>query len=829
MMHLAEYRKQPARLADYLPWAGLVAPGVVLNKDGSFQRTLRFRGPDLDSVAESELQGAHARINNALKRLGDHWAIFVEAARRPSSTYPTSSFPEPLSWLVDEERRAGFEEAGAHFESTYYLTLLFQPPAERETRAARLLFDEPKGTLDSDEGSPESPVAMHRGAGQWRMHLETFLTETDRLIALLREAMAELEVLGDAQVLTYLHSTISSSPHPISVPEATMHLDELLVDQPMVGGLNPQLGNEHLRLVTVRGFPGTTWPGLLDELNRLGIAYRWVTRFVCLDKVRAEREIGKVRRQWFAKRKSIATLLRETIFQQESPLVDSDAANKATDADAALQEVGSDAVSFGYITITVVVSDPDAVKADEKKKAIERTIQSRGFVAIGETLNAVEAWLSSLPGQVYANVRRALVSTLNLTHLLPLSAVWAGPLENAHLHGAPLIVCRTDGATPFRLITHIGDVGHTLIVGPTGAGKSVLLAMVALQFRRYPGARIFAFDKDRSLRATVLGLGGQHYSLSAAGDVAFQPLAGIDDSSVRAWAAEWIEGILAAERIEITPDVKALAWSALASLASAPPVERTLTGLTVLIQSKAIRQALAPYTLSGAHGRLLDAERDSLKLCDIQCFEMAELMHTRGAVLPVLTYLLQQLESRFDGAPTLLLLDEAWHFLDHSYFAGRIREWLKTLRKKNVSVIFSTPSLTDIQDSPIALALAESCPTRIFLPSAHVVEPQLRPIYQSFGLNDRQLALLAQAVPKREYYYQSRLGHRLFELGLGPIALAFAGASRPEDQRVIDRLLFEERISPSTFAAAWLRHKDLPWAADLLANHPLHSTLHIKE
>src|SRR5690606_25840571 len=155
--------------------------------------------------------------------------------------------------------------------------------------------------------------------------------------------------------------------------------------------------------------------------------------------------------------------------------------------------------------------DADAEAVEAQRKAVERVVQGRGFVAVSETLNAVEAWLSSVPGHCYANVRQGLVSTLNLAHLIPMSAVWAGQPRNAHLDGPPLIVTRTDGATPFRLVTHIGDVGHTAVVGPTGAGKSVLLAAMTLQFRRYRSSRIFVFDKGRSARATVLGLCGEHY------------------------------------------------------------------------------------------------------------------------------------------------------------------------------------------------------------------------------------------------------------------------------------------------------------------------------
>ncbi len=798
-MYLSEYRDRPALLADWLPWAGLVALGVVLNKDGSFQRTARFRGPDLDSATESELVATAARLNNALRRLESGWALFIEAERREAADYPRSTFPEALSWLVDEERRAAFEQAGTHYESVYHLTLLYLPPEDVKTRAASLLYEH-----------------REQQGVDWRARLTTFISETDRIVDLLDGVMPEIAWLDDNETLSYLHGCISTRRHPVAVPEVPFHLDALLADEPLTGGLAPMLGAHHLRAVTVRGFPTSTWPGVLDDLNRLGFAYRWSTRFLCLDKTEAEKELTRLRRQWFAKRKNVVALLKETIFQQESPLVDTDAANKSLDADAALQELGSDQVAYGYVTATVTVLDIEASAADDKLRAVERTIRGRGFVTIPETLNAIEAWLSSIPGHVYANVRQPLISTLNLAHLMPVSAVWAGPERNEHLGGPPLIVTRTDGATPFRLVTHIGDVGHTLVVGPTGMGKSVLLATLALQFRRYPHARLFAFDMGRSMRATILGLGGEHYDLGTDGAIAFQPLARIDQEGFRAWAGEWVEGRLIQEGIAVGPAEKETVWSALASLASAPLAERTMTGLSVLLQSNALRQALAPYVLGGAHGKLLDADHDRLGSGGVQGFEMEELMHSKAAVLAVLHYLFARFEERFDGAPTLLILDEAWLFLDDPVFASRIRQWLKTLRKKNVSVIFSTQSLADIRDSSIAPAIIESCASRIFLPNAQATEPQIRTIYEGFGLNARQITLVAQAQPKRDYYYQSRLGNRIFDLDLGPVALAFAGASSQGDQRAIDAIV--QRPSSGDFATGWLRHRGLDWAAELIAS-----------
>src|SRR5258706_4171767 len=659
MLNLAGYRKKPQSLADFLPWAALIADGVILNKDGSLQRTARFRGPDLDSATPAELVGTTARLNNALRRLGSGWAIFVEASRDAAQNYPLSEFPDPVSALVDAERRAQFEEEGAHFESAYYLTFLFLPPAEEAARAEALLYE----GRSRDAGADAHEI------------LKGFVDRTDRVLQLIEGFVPEAAWLSDADTLTYLHSCISTRRHRVRVPEVPMYLDAILVDEPLVGGLAPRLGKAHLRTLTVMGFPSVTYPGILDDLNRLAIPYRWATRAVALDKTDATRVVTRIRRQWFAKRKSVAAILKEVMTNEASALLDTDAHNKALDADAALQELGSDLIGQAYVTATVTVWDEDARVAEERLRLVEKVIQGRDFTCIAETVNAVEAWLGSLPGHVYANVRQPPVSTLNLAHMMPLSAVWAGPERCEHLDGPPLLLAKTKGATPFRLSLHVGDVGHTLIVGPTGAGKSVLLALLVLQFRRYRRSQLIIFDKGRSARAATLALSGAWYELGVKGGLSFQPLRDVDDEGARLWALDWLCGVLAHERVAITPEVKETIWSALKSLGSAPVGERTMTGLVALLARDALRQALHPYTLEGPYGRFLDADPDRLSGADILTFEMEELMALPGLVAPVLTYLFHALEGGFDGRPTLLILDEAWVFLDDPLFARRLREW----------------------------------------------------------------------------------------------------------------------------------------------------------
>ena len=804
MLNLAEYRNRNTRLADFLPWVALVGEGVVLNKDGSFQRTARFRGPDMDSAVPAELVAVAGRLNNAFRRLGSGWSIFVEAQRHAAATYPSSTFPDSASGLLDAERKADFEEAGTHFESSYFLTFFYLPPAEDAARTEAWLY----------EGREQSGVDAHE-------ILRAFIDRTDRVLQLAEGFMPECVWLDDGETLTFLHSCVSTKRHRVRVPETPMYLDALIADQTLTGGLEPRLGTAHLRILTIVGFPTATTPGLLDDLNRLAFPYRWSTRAILLDKTDATKLLTKIRRQWFAKRKSIAAILKEVMTNEASALVDTDAANKAADADLALQELGADYAGQAYVTATVTVWDEDPRIAAEKLRLVEKIVQGRDFTAMPETINAVDAWLGSLPGHVYANVRQPPISTLNLAHMIPLSAVWAGPERDEHFGSPPLLYGKTEGSTPFRFSLHVDDVGHTLVVGPTGAGKSVLLALMALQFRRYAGSQVFAFDFGGSIRAAALAMRGDWHDLGGGltegsdTSVSLQPLAGIHEVQERAWAADWIVAILMREGVPITPDVKEHLWSALTSLASAPVVERTITGLAVLLQSNDLKQALRPYCIGGPYGRLLDAEAEYLGDAAVQAFETEGLIGT-GAAPAVLAYLFHRIEDRLDGRPTLLIVDEGWLALDDEGFASQLREWLKTLRKKNASVIFATQSLSDIDNSAIAPAIIESCPTRLLLPNERAIEPQITAIYRRFGLNDRQIEILARATPKRDYYCQSRRGNRLFELGLSDVALALCAASSKQHQALIAEVF--ARSGRDGFLHEWLAECSLGWASDLIAD-----------
>ncbi|MGH7434664.1 MAG: conjugal transfer protein TrbE, partial [Polyangiaceae bacterium] len=267
MFSMREYREPASRLPDRLPWACLVAPGVVLQKDAIFQQTLAFRGPDLASSLDAELVAASARLNNALRRLGSGWALFIEAQRFLSSTYPPATWAHPAAAIVDTERRRAFEEAGAHYESSYYLTFAWKLPAPRAQKAAALFYEQGGAAQGGDERSALERELFH------------FQKTVAEISDILRAAFPEVGLLDDDQTLSYLHSTISTYRHPVHAPETPMYLDAVLPDMPLTPGDVPMLGDHFLCTSTVSGFPGATSPGLLDALNHLNTEYRWVTRF----------------------------------------------------------------------------------------------------------------------------------------------------------------------------------------------------------------------------------------------------------------------------------------------------------------------------------------------------------------------------------------------------------------------------------------------------------------------------------------------------------------------------------------------------------------------
>src|SRR5207253_5758930 len=628
--------------------------------------------------------------------------------------------------------------------------------------------------------------------------------------------------LDSAGLLTYLHTCITGLRHPVRVPKIPMYLDAVLASQDLYGGFQPRIGELHLRVIGITSFPVESMPEMLGFLHRLPVEFRWSNRFVVLDPGDAERALKVYRRNWFQKRHGLVGLLKESFNFGTATFANRDAVAMAEDADEAVEEASGNAVRFGYYTCTLLLFDRDRAVLDATAREVLKQLQHHGFGARIEEANALEAWLGSLPGHGYQNIRRPMLHTLNLADLLPLTSIWPGLEGNpCPFYAKPspsLCYAATAGATPFRLNLHVSDVGHTLILGPTGSGKSTLVGLLMAQFLRYPGAHVFLFDKDYSAYVLAHACGAEYYDI--AGDdergLAFTPLAGIERSHERRWAQEWLEVLLDLQGIAPTPAQRAALWRALELLGESP--SRTMTDLVHTLQDEDLREALAHYTLSGPLGHLLDAQTDDLGQGRFQVFEMSHLMALgQKHLVPILLYLFHRVEQRLqEGTPSLLVIEEAWVTALHSLFGNAVESWLRTLRKKNAAVVFVSQSVADVVNSTRRDIILESCPTKILLPNPEAESDHVRRLYEGIGLNRRQLQILASALPKRQYYVMSSLGRRLISLGLGPAALSFIGmAGREAIVQVNEQMVTHGRLWP----AAWLRALGLESTAQVWMRH----------
>lgn len=356
-------------------------------------------------------------------------------------------------------------------------------------------------------------------------------------------------------------------------------------------------------------------------------------------------------------------------------------------------------------------------------------------------------------------------------------------------------------------------------MGPTGAGKSVFLNMVSAQFKKYQDARVFIFDKGASSKIITTGVGSNFYDLASDGsNLAFQPLSKIDKEEDRMWAVGWLTDYLESCNVEINPEITKHISDALNSMAVLPMEHRTMTTFVNSLQDQSLKIAFKPLTIGGDYGSLFDATKDDLAFANWQTFEMERPMNTKNIVGATLMYIFHRIEQELkkEIRPTVIILDECWGFFDNPQFAAKIREWLKVLRKSNTSVIFATQSLADIVASPILPTVLESCPTKIFLPNSVAMDntprgenmPSVREMYQSFGLNIKQIQILASAIPKKEYYYFSPLGCRLFELSLDEFDLAFVGVGT-NDVKKANEIIALYGQDNKIFIREWLKYKGL--------------------
>ena len=785
---LKEYSEEKGKLSSYIPWICLIDKGVVLNKNGTLQKTLKYRGYDLDSSTVYELKNINAKLNDVIKRFGQGWSLNVEARRKRCTDYIEAENEILAIDIIEKERKLNFLE-NEHFESEYYLTIVQLIPTDNSKKVGEIFLEYAKKSEILDKT------------------LENFNKEFKKILNLFKEIFLEVTELDDEETYTYLHSCVSTKTDKVVVPEIPYAMANYLCDSDLVGGLKPKLRGKEIRCISIQGFPNYTVPGFFDVLNRLNISYRWITRFLMLSKLEALSKMERKYKNIFSQRLSLfqrvyAELTGEK--EENSRKLNEDALNKANEVRTQIALTTGDYVSQGFYTCTLIVDGDSIDEVEERVDVISKTINNMGFITIEESINSVEAFLGSIPGNITNNIRMPILNTITLSHLLPVSSVWGGDSWNKHLNAPPLIYTKTKGSTPFRFNIHIEDIGHSAIVGPTGYGKSVLLGLIASSFMKYKDSRVYFFDKDASSRVLTYAVGGEFHDLGN-DELSFQPLANIEIVEEKEWAYGWILEILEQENVKVSPTQKEKIWKVLDNLAKTPIELRTISNFYTSVNDREIKEALIPYKIGGALGKYFDSDKDTLNFSRWQVFEMNQVINNKKGITPLLSYIFRRIENSLDGNPCIIILDECWMFFDNPIFAAKIREWLKVLRKKNCSVIFATQELGDILNSKLFTTVLDACQTKVFLPNPNAFADNYIPIYEKFGLNKTEIEIISKATKKKEYYYKSTKGSRLFELDLKEKTLSLIASSDLAKQNKAKELK-EIYRDANDFTREWLSY-----------------------
>ncbi len=785
MFPVKEFTTGPSGFPSLLNYFEFLDEGVLFNRDGSLLGSFYYCGPDMDSSLGLEEDQLTSQIQSIFQTFGNGWSVHVDLVRVPAIDYPQGNhFQNITSLLIEQHRRQRYEKEGNHFENVYTISFSYLPSIV-EIQNIKLSIDLFNQKLGEFQGNTSNKIRIKR--------------------------------MSSAEMMTFLHRCICASRLELPVPQPACYLNHYLGSHELIAGHEPVIDDQHIGVVTLTQFPQESFSGILNVLSGLAFEYRFSSRFLFYDPVDALGIINEYQGKYLGMKYSMGQMILGAFGKD--PRLNPDAANRSVltkieETKIAQEAVELGHVNYGYATFVVIVFDEKREECQRKTEYIRDLLNNNWFPCIIERMNCIEAYLGSLPGETLKNIRKPFINTQNLANMIPLTDVWTGceynPCPYYPKNSPPLFYAATKGTTPFRFNVHVGDVGHTLILGPTGAGKSVLLSHIANSALRYEGAQIYIFDKGCSQQVLTHAVGGMFYDIMGDdGDLSFCPLSHLEDLNEQKWACSWIERMVALQGVVITPAIRAAIEVAVRDTGQSP--SKTLSDFYLNLQHDEIKEALKPFIQikEGYMSSLLDAKEDGFKKGKFQTFEISNLMALDNRLsTPVLLYLFHKIQKSLDGSPTFIIIDEGWLIMLHETFMTYWIEFLRTIRKNNACVILATQSLSDIVNSPHVNFINESCLTKVFLPNPAALEADNKRFYESFGLNERQIEIIATATRKKHYYVMAReLGHRLIDLGLKNLELAFYGAGASlQDRQMVKEL--KSRYG-DYWPAAWLKAKGL--------------------
>ena len=715
----AAWSAKEARVGDRLPYARLVDENTVLLRDGSVMSAIQVPGL-LFETEDSDALNAHAATREVMLRstLDARFVMYHHVIRRRVEVELDAAFPDPLSRHIDarwKQRLAG----GSLFINDQFVTLI-RRPARGKT------------------GLPERFAKMFSRAGQ--DDLEADPKDLRSLKAAITGLVASLQnygaaVLGDYQapgqtgtnseMLELLSALFNGEMRPVRRPSTETDIGHMLPYRRASFGLDAMelrgsAAPDFAAILGLKDYPEATSPGLLDNLLRLPFEMVVTESYAPNERTTAKERIDLALRR--------------------SRSVDEEAAAERADMLAARDALGNGAVGFGDHHLTVLVRSATLPALDDAMASCAAALADTGAIAVREDTNLEPAFWAQFPGNEEYIVRRALISSANMAGFGSFHGFALGQASGNHW-GDAVTLLETTSATPFFFNFHHGDLGNFSVIGPSGSGKTVVMNFLAAQAQKFQ-PRTILFDKDRGAELFIRGIGGRYDRINPGAPTGFNPLSLPDSPANRAFLRDWLAVLLTAEGPEEFATISAAVD---ATYANDPSLRRLRHFKELLSGTRRptpgdLADRLAAWIGDGEHAWLFDNERDRLDLATrVLGFDMTALLENPRLRTPTMMYLFHRIEERLDGQPTMILIDEGWKALDDEVFAARIRDWLKTLRKRNALVGFATQSARDALNSRIATALVEQTATMVFMPNSRA-----RPedYCDGFGLTSHEFALI---------------------------------------------------------------------------------------
>ena len=717
-MGAAAWGAKEARAGDRLPYLRLIDESTLLLRDGSVMTAIQVPGL-LFETEDSEALNAHAATREVVLRstLDARFVLYHHVIRRRVSVDLDAEFPDPISRHIDARWRERLG-SGQLFVNDQFITLIRRP-----ARGKAGLVERMGKKFRRKGGERLEPDAKD---------LRSLRAASQGLVAALQAYGAT--PLGDyvgpqgntnSEMLELLSALYNGEMRPVRKPADDVDIGHMLPYRRVSFGLDAieMRGSgspDFAAVLGMKDYPEATSPGLLDSLLRLPFEM-----VVSESYAPTERQTARERMDLAIRRLKSA---------------DEEAAAERADMMAARDALGNGAVGFGDHHLTVMVKERHLGRLDDAMAACAAALADTGAIAVREDTNLEPAFWGQFPGNEAYLVRRALISSANMASFGSLHGFALGQAQGNHW-GEAVTLLETTSATPFFFNFHHGDLGNFSVIGPSGSGKTVVMNFLAAQAQKF-SPRTILFDKDRGAELFVRGIDGRYDSIRSGEPTGFNPLALPDTPGNKAFLRDWLGVLLKAEGPEEEQTIAGAVDAAYANDASLRRLRhfRELLSGSHRPRPGDLADRLGAWIGEGENAWMFDNAEDKLDLsARVLGFDMTALLENPKLRTPTMMYLFHRIEERLDGKPTMILIDEGWKALDDEIFAARIRDWLKTLRKRNALVGFATQSARDALESRISTALVEQTATMVFMPNSRA-----RPedYCDGFGLTEHELALI---------------------------------------------------------------------------------------